>query len=142
MHPPFVKGDRGGFEEKMILQKIVENRREEVARQKEILPLGELRQMLADRPPTRDFEGAIRDRGCAVIAEVKRSSPSKGLIREDFNTACFGDSDERRRLRQFARLFSQCSTCFAVNLGRSLGKVKLSARNIMERAFGHCGKLG
>ena len=69
----------------MILQKIVENKREEVARQKEILPLGELRQMLADRPPTRDFEGAIRDRGCVVIAEVKRSSPSKGLIREDFN---------------------------------------------------------
>jgi len=69
----------------MILQKIVENKREEVARQKEILPLGELRQMLADRPPTRDFEGAIRDRGCAVIAEVKRSSPSKGRIREDFD---------------------------------------------------------
>ena len=66
----------------MILQKIVENKREEVARQKEILPLGELRQMLADRPPTRDFEGAIRDRGCAVIAEVKRSSPSKGQLAE------------------------------------------------------------
>jgi indole-3-glycerol phosphate synthase len=69
----------------MILQKIIENKREEVARQKEILPLGELRQMLADRPPSRDFEGAIRNRDCAVIAEVKRSSPSKGLIREDFN---------------------------------------------------------
>jgi indole-3-glycerol phosphate synthase len=69
----------------MILQKIVDNKREEVARQKEILPLGELRQMLADKPPTRDFEGAIRNRDCAVIAEVKRSSPSKGLIREDFN---------------------------------------------------------
>ena len=69
----------------MILQKIVENKREEVARQKGILPLGELRQMLADRPPSRDFEGAIRNRDCAVIAEVKRSSPSKGLIREDFN---------------------------------------------------------
>ncbi len=69
----------------MILQKIVENKREEVARQKEILPLGELRQMLADRPPTRDFEGAIRNRDCAVIAEVKRSSPSKGRIREDFD---------------------------------------------------------
>jgi indole-3-glycerol phosphate synthase len=79
------KGDRGGFEEKMILQKIVENKREEVARQKEILPLGELRQMLSDRPPTCDFAGAIRSRGCAVIAEVKRSSPSKGRIREDFN---------------------------------------------------------
>jgi indole-3-glycerol phosphate synthase len=69
----------------MILQKIVENKREELARQKEILPLGELRQMLADRPPTRDFGGAIRNRDCAVIAEVKRSSPSKGRIREDFD---------------------------------------------------------
>ena len=69
----------------MILLKIVENRREEVARQKEILPLVELRQMLADSPPTLDFEKAIRGRACAVIAEVKRSSPSKGRIREDFD---------------------------------------------------------
>jgi indole-3-glycerol phosphate synthase len=69
----------------MILQKIVENKREEVAKQKEILPLGELRQMLADQPPTLDFGGAIRSRSCAVIAEVKRSSPSKGRIREDFD---------------------------------------------------------
>ena len=41
--------------------------------------------MLADNPPTRDFERAIRNRACAVIAEVKRSSPSKGVIREDFD---------------------------------------------------------
>ena len=69
----------------MILQKIVEKRREEVAAQKEILPFGELRQMLADRPPTLDFGGAIRSQSCAMIAEVKRSSPSKGRIREDFD---------------------------------------------------------
>lgn len=69
----------------MILQKIIENKRDEIARQKEILPLAELRQMLADRIPTRDFAGAIRGRDCAVIAEVKRSSPSKGRIRADFD---------------------------------------------------------
>lgn len=69
----------------MILQQIVENKKEEIARQKEILPLAELRQMLADRIPTLDFAGAIRGRDCAVIAEVKRSSPSKGRIREDFD---------------------------------------------------------
>ena len=69
----------------MILQTIIENKKDEVARQKQILPLAELRQMLADRPPTRDFAGSIRGRGCAVIAEVKRSSPSKGRIRDDFN---------------------------------------------------------
>ncbi len=69
----------------MILKRIVENKKEEIARQKEILPLAELRQMLADRIPTLDFAGAIRGRDCAVIAEVKRSSPSKGRIREDFD---------------------------------------------------------
>lgn len=69
----------------MILQKIIENRRKETARQKEILPIMELREMLADMPPTLDFEKAIRGRACAVIAEVKRSSPSKGRIREDFD---------------------------------------------------------
>jgi len=70
---------------RMILQKIVENKREELMRQKEILPLADLRQMLADQPPTLDFTGAIRGRGSAVIAEVKHRSPSKGLIREDFD---------------------------------------------------------
>lgn len=69
----------------MILQKIVENKKDEIVRQKEILPLAELRQLLTDRTPTRDFAGAIRGRDCAVIAEVKRSSPSQGRIREDFD---------------------------------------------------------
>jgi len=69
----------------MILQKIVENKLAELEQQKHILPFGELRQMLADMPPTLDFEKAIRGRTCAVIAEVKRSSPSKGRIREDFD---------------------------------------------------------
>jgi indole-3-glycerol phosphate synthase len=69
----------------MILQRIVENKRQELARRKEILPIGELRQMLSDCPPTRDFQGALRHRDCAVIAEIKRSSPSKGRIREDFD---------------------------------------------------------
>ena len=69
----------------MILQKIVENKLAELEQQKQILPLGELRQVLADVPPTLDFEKAIRGRACAVIAEIKRSSPSKGRIREDFD---------------------------------------------------------
>ena len=79
----------------MILQKIIENKKDEIARQKEILPLGELRQMLADRPPTLDFTGALRGRASAVIAEVKRSSPSKGRIREDFDPVAIADIYEK-----------------------------------------------
>jgi indole-3-glycerol phosphate synthase len=79
----------------MILQKIIENKKDEIDRQREILPLGELRQMLADRPPTLDFAGALRGRASAVIAEVKRSSPSKGRIREDFDPVAIADIYER-----------------------------------------------
>lgn len=69
----------------MILRKIVENKIEELEQQKQILPLTELRQMLDDLPATLDFKSSIRGRTCTIIAEVKRSSPSKGRIREDFD---------------------------------------------------------
>ena len=109
----------------MILQKIVENKREEVARQKEILPLGELRQMLADRPPTRDFEGAIRDRGCAVIAEVKRSSPSKGRIREDFDpvgiAGIYEDNGASAISILTERKFFEGSAAYIPQIGRAVG---------------------
>ncbi len=109
----------------MILQKIVENKREEVARQKEILPLGELRQMLADRPPTRDFEGAIRNRDCAVIAEVKRSSPSKGRIREDFDpvgiAGIYEDNGASAISILTERKFFEGSAAYIPQIGRAVG---------------------
>jgi len=69
----------------MFLEKILENKTEEVAEQKGLLLLSELKRRLADASAPRDFEGALRSRSCALIAEVKRSSPSKGRIREDFD---------------------------------------------------------
>jgi indole-3-glycerol phosphate synthase len=69
----------------MFLEKILESKREEVAGQKGLLPLSDLKQRLAEAPAPLDFEGALRSRACALIAEVKRSSPSKGRIREDFD---------------------------------------------------------
>jgi indole-3-glycerol phosphate synthase len=109
----------------MILDIIIENRREEVARQKEILPLGELRHMLADRPPTRDFDGAIRDRGCAVIAEVKRSSPSKGRIREDFDPVGIAGIYEGNGASAISilteRKFFEGSAAYIPQIGRAVG---------------------
>jgi len=69
----------------MILDKIVEVKREEVARLKGSTSFDAMRQAALDTPLPRDFKGAISGTDCAVIAEVKRRSPSRGRIREDFD---------------------------------------------------------
>ena len=74
-------------EPRHILEKIVWEKDREVAASRERLSLSKLQQQVADLPPTRDFMAALRAscRKPAVIAEVKKASPSKGVIREDFN---------------------------------------------------------
>ena len=70
----------------MILDTIVAHKQEEVKIQKNRLPLSELRQTLRDAPPIHDFKAAISTPGqINLIAEVKKASPSKGIIREDFD---------------------------------------------------------
>jgi indole-3-glycerol phosphate synthase len=69
----------------MILDRIVAAKREEVASSKKTTPLARLQGAVMDLPSTRDFRQAISYRPCAIIAEVKRSSPSKGRIRKDFD---------------------------------------------------------
>jgi indole-3-glycerol phosphate synthase len=68
-----------------ILDKIVATKWEEIGRAKSRVPLDELRRQAAFAPPARDFLGALAAPGpIRLIAEVKRASPSKGLIRADF----------------------------------------------------------
>jgi indole-3-glycerol phosphate synthase len=70
----------------MILEDIVETKRREVAQRKEMIPWRALEKIIAEMPPTRDFKAALDiDVGCAIIAEVKRRSPSRGLFRTDFD---------------------------------------------------------
>ncbi|MGZ6223513.1 MAG: indole-3-glycerol phosphate synthase TrpC, partial [Syntrophales bacterium] len=71
----------------MILDKITEAKRDEVAHLKSVRPLQELRDVIADLPSPRNFPEAISGRQCAIIAEIKRRSPSKGVLREDFDPA-------------------------------------------------------
>jgi indole-3-glycerol phosphate synthase len=71
-----------------ILQKILAVKREEVAAALAAKPLTALRAEAEAQSPPRDFAGAIRAKvslgKTAVIAEIKRASPSKGVIRADF----------------------------------------------------------
>ena len=71
-----------------ILARIVATKREEVAAAKKRAPLSEWQGGLVELPPPRDFKSAIRrgpDDPVRVIAEVKQGSPSKGIIRADFD---------------------------------------------------------
>jgi indole-3-glycerol phosphate synthase len=68
-----------------ILDKIVSTKRRDVARAKTLRPEAELRPQLGGAPPVRDFLTALAPPGpIRLIAEVKKASPSKGVIRENF----------------------------------------------------------
>ena len=72
-----------------ILEKITAYKREEVARAKELRPLRVISEFARSAPKVRSFAGAIeaklKRKEPALIAEIKKASPSKGLIRADFD---------------------------------------------------------
>jgi len=71
-----------------ILEKIKAYKLDEIAAQKHALPIKDLEDMAAEASPTRGFAAALMKAsktGYGLIAEIKKASPSKGLIRDDFN---------------------------------------------------------
>jgi indole-3-glycerol phosphate synthase len=82
-----------------ILDKILAVKRSEVATASAARPLTDIRADAEAQPAARDFVGAIRTKlglgGVAVIAEIKKASPSKGVIREDFRPADIAADYER-----------------------------------------------
>jgi len=79
-----------------ILQRILARKAEEIAERSARVPLADLVAQAADLPPTRGFAAAIEaklEAGLsAVIAEVKKASPSRGVIRADFDPAAIAAS--------------------------------------------------
>ena len=82
-----------------ILVRILDTKAREVVERKRRLPLVQILEELKGIAPTRDFVAAIRERveagRAATIAEIKKASPSKGVMREDFDPAQIARSYEK-----------------------------------------------
>ncbi len=74
-----------------VLKRIFDQKRSDLEANKARLPLGELKKMASDAPATRGFHRALTTSShpVALIAEVKKASPVKGVIREDFDPEAF-----------------------------------------------------
>ncbi len=73
-----------------ILATITHYKRAEIAAAKAATPLAKIEEAARRAPPVRSFSGALQTRACggyALIGEIKKASPSKGLIRADFDPA-------------------------------------------------------
>jgi indole-3-glycerol phosphate synthase len=79
-----------------ILRRIVAVKRTEIAAAQAAMPLAALEPLANGAPPPRDFAGALRAKiaagQAAVIAEIKKASPSKGVLREHFEPALIAKS--------------------------------------------------
>ncbi|MFN6480312.1 indole-3-glycerol phosphate synthase TrpC [Nostoc sp. DedQUE07] len=80
-----------------LLEEIVSHKRQEVAQMQQELPLASLRQQLNTAPTVRNFLTALQDNPNqpSLIAEVKKASPSRGVIRADFDPVAVAQAYER-----------------------------------------------
>jgi indole-3-glycerol phosphate synthase len=82
-----------------VLQRILAVKAGEIAQAKQATPLGALQGLARQAAPARDFAGALRSRveagKPAVIAEIKKASPSRGVLREQYDPAAIAASFER-----------------------------------------------
>jgi len=82
-----------------ILKEILDNKRKELERQKKLVVVEQLKEQIKNLPRCRNFHKAVtkpNERGINVIAEVKKASPSAGVIRKDFDAV------------EIAKIYEQC----------------------------------
>lgn len=89
----------------MILDKIVLSTRKKVAEEKEQLSINRIIKELEEAPTSRNFKEAInKENTLSVIAEIKRASPSKGIIKEAFNPLKIAKAYEENRVEAISVL--------------------------------------
>jgi indole-3-glycerol phosphate synthase len=78
-----------------ILERIVAARRRWLATQRQTTPAAKLEERAASAPPPRDFAAALTRDGINVVAELKKASPSRGLLRAAYNPAALAPGLEQ-----------------------------------------------
>ena len=109
-----------------ILDKIISDKRIEVEKQKIITPLESLKDKIKNSPPAKNFYEAvtkINPKSINVIAEIKKASPSAGLIRKNFNP------------KDIAKIYQDCGACaISVLTDEKYFKGKLEYIEIVKKA--------
>ncbi len=69
----------------MMLTRILQDKADEVESRQHSMPLGQLEVLIAEQSPARDLASALKGDGIRLIAEVKKASPSRGVIAPDLD---------------------------------------------------------
>ena len=104
----------------MFLDKIIADKRAEVARRQERVPLAELVAVVRDRPTPLDLAATLAGEGLSLIAEVKKASPSKGVLRADLDPVAV------------ARTYARCGAAALTDL------FNFKEPSVLRNAFFNC----
>ena len=121
-----------------VLDQIVASKRREIAAAKARTPEPELEQRLAGAPPVRDFRAALDRPGTVqVLAEVKKASPSAGVLRADFDPVAIARTYERHGAAAVSVLtdepFFQGSLAYLTAIRAAVGLPLLRKDFILDR---------
>lgn len=83
-----------------ILRKIVEQKKERISYAKSVMPLASLKQAIRNSPEPKDFAKVLKRNNSTIklIAEIKKASPSRGLIRADFSHTSIASVYEAKKV--------------------------------------------
>lgn len=122
-----------------VLDKIMSWKRQEVARQMESTPMAHLKALAALAPPPLDLAAALTaEAGASLIAEVKRASPSKGLIAKDWSPTAIAETYAASGAAAISCLtdarFFQGKIAYLAEIGEHL-RARNLARPLLRKEF-------